>query len=99
MKQGKLRTMSICLTDIKELAADKIVKGKNGKLYIHLRSWDNDEPDQFENDFSITVSQSKEEVERYKAGEEVKRVYVGNGRIWEPNTQQADQSDIDDLPF
>lgn len=99
MKQGKLRTMSICLTDIKNLAADKIVKAQNGKLYISLSTWDYDETDKYDNDFSVSVSPSKEERERHNAGEKVDRVFVGNGRIWEPNQQQASQDDVEDLPF
>ena len=36
-----------------------------------------------------------------KKGEEVKRTYLGNGRIWEPKDkmQPASEEDTDDLPF
>lgn len=98
MKQGKRRTMSICLTDIPK---DKIVKHNNGKLYLPIETWDYDQPDQFDNDFSVSVSYSKEELERIKAGEKINRVFIGNGRIWEykEHTQPAAQEDVDDLPF
>jgi len=99
MKTGKLRTMSICLTDLKEKAANKIVKADNGKLYISLTTWDYDEPDKYDNDFSVSVSLSKDETERSKNGEQINRVFVGNGRIWEPRTQQASEEEVDDLPF
>lgn len=91
--------MSICLTDIKNNAADKIVKADNGKLYISLTTWDKDEPDKYDNDFSVSVSPSKEEIERSKNGEQLNRVFVGNGKIWEQKQQQAPGDEVDDLPF
>lgn len=100
MKQGRRRTMSICLTDLKEKAADKIVKASNGKLYIPIETYDYDEPDKYDNDFSVSVSLTKEEIERKKAGEEIKRVFVGNGKIWEDKEPTpAPQKEVDDLPF
>ena len=80
-KQGKRRTFSICLTDIPK---DKILIHDNGKKYLNMETWDNDEPDKFDNDFSVRVCLNKAEIEKKKAGEEVKSVYLGNGRIWEP---------------
>jgi hypothetical protein len=99
MKEGKRRTMSICLTDIKNLAADKIVKAGNGKLYINIETYDKDEPDKYDNDFSVSVCRSKEETERIKAGEKLDRVFIGNGRIWEPQQQEASPAEVNDLPF
>jgi len=102
MKQGKKRTMSICLTDIKEKAGHKIVKANNGKLYLSIETWDNDEPDKYDNDFSVSVCLSKEEIEQKKAGAEIKRVFIGNGRIWEAEYREpepATEEDVDDLPF
>jgi len=98
MKQGKSRSMSICLSDIKTMAADKIVKAKNGKLYINVSTWDKDEPDQFGNDFSVEVSPSKAETARRKEGEKVNRIFIGNGKIWESETQ-ASPDEVEDLPF
>lgn len=90
--------MSICLSNIPK---DKILKHDNGKLYLNLETWDNEEPDQYDNDFSVSIPLSKDELEAKKNGEEVKRVYLGNGRIWEPKEkmQPAKEEDIDDLPF
>ena len=39
---GKNRTMSICLSDIPK---ERILKHENGKMYLPLQTWDNDEPD------------------------------------------------------
>lgn len=100
MKAGRRRTMSICLTDLKEKAADKIVKAANGKLYIQIETYDYDEPDKYDNDFSVSVSRSKEEIERAKAGEKIDRAFIGNGRIWEDQAPTAPTPDeVNDLPF
>lgn len=59
---------SICLTDIPK---DKITTSeKNGKKYLNISLWVNDEPDQYQNIASISVSQTKDE--------KAKRVYIGN---------------------
>lgn len=91
-KQGKRRTFSICLTDIPK---ERILIHENGKKYLNLESWDNDEPDKYDNDFSVRVSLNKEEIERKKAGEEVKSVYLGNGRIWEPVSKMREATEAD----
>jgi hypothetical protein len=52
---------------------------KNGAKYLSVQIWVNDEPDQYGNNVSISVSQSL--VER-EAGE--KKVYLGNGKINQP---------------
>lgn len=98
MKQGKNRTLSICLTDIPK---ERILKHENGKLYLNLNTYDLDEPDRFGNDFSVSISRTKEEMERIKNGEKVDRIFLGNGKIWEykPNVSAATEKDVDDLPF
>lgn len=98
MKQGRGRTMSICLSEIPK---DRILKHENGKLYLNLQTWDNEEPDQFDNDFSVSIPFTEKELKAKKNGEEVKRIYLGNGRIWEPKDkiQPATEEDTDDLPF
>lgn len=105
-KQGKRRTMSICLTEIPK---EKILIHENGKKYLMLETWDNDEPDKYDNDFSVSVALSKDEVESSKAGETIKRTYLGNGRIWEPvnkmreataeDIAKMENEDESDLPF
>lgn len=104
-KQGKRRTFSICLSDIPK---ERILIHENGKKYLNLESWDNDEPDKYDNDFSVRISLNKDEVERKKAGEEIKSIYLGNGRIWEPVNKMHEatpeevaqmEDDSSDLPF
>lgn len=104
-KQGKRRTMSICLTEIPK---EKILIHENGKKYLMLETWDNDEPDKYDNDFSVSVALSKDEIERSKAGEKILRTYLGNGRIWEPVNKMREataedvaqmEEDPDGLPF
>lgn len=105
-KQGKRRTFSICLTDIPK---ERILIHENGKKYLNLESWDNDEPDKYDNDFSVRVSLNKEEIEKKKAGETILSIYLGNGRIWEPvnkireptaeEIDKMNSEESDDLPF
>jgi len=96
MKQGKKRTMSICLSDIPK---ERILIHENGKKYLMIESWDNDEPDKYDNDFSISISYNKEEVEKLKAGEKIPRIYLGNGRIWEykPAMREPTQQEIEQM--
>lgn len=97
MKTGKSRTMSICVSDIPK---ERILKHENGKMYINVSTWDYDEPDQYDNDFSVSMSPTKQEIEKRKAGEKIDRVFIGNGRIWEQKTMQPiSQAEVDDLPF
>lgn len=102
-----MRTMSICVSDIPK---EKLVTGKNGKIYLNLTSYDNDEVDKFGNDFPLFISQSKEEREA-----KIKRIYLGNGKIQgkvqSPDTitlpsgrtvglvDAPDNGLVDDLPF
>jgi hypothetical protein len=99
MKQGKRRTASICVSDIPK---HRLLKHDNGKIYLMIETYDYDEPDRFDNDFSISIKQTPDEIERKKAGEKVDRIFIGNGRIWENKGMQAfnpDDADDDDLPF
>lgn len=97
MKQGRSRTMSICLTDIPK---DRILKHQNGKMYISFSTYDYDEPDKYDNDFSVSISPSKDEIERRKNGEKIDRIFVGSGRIWETKEMQPiTDEEADDLPF
>ena len=74
---------SICLTDIPK---DKITTSeKNGKKYLNITVWLNDDADQYGNIGSLQVSQSKQERE---SGE--KKVYIGNFK--KPQGAAAPQS-------
>lgn len=97
MKTGKNRTMSICVSDIPK---ERILKHQNGKMYLNIATYDYDAPDQYDNDFSVSIPLTREEIERKKNGEDVKRTFIGNGRIW-PDTsmQPITTEDEDDLPF
>jgi hypothetical protein len=67
---------------------------------MNISTWDYDEPDKFDNDFSISMSHTKEELERKKAGEKVNRFFIGNGKIWDTNSpQQATDQALEKLPF
>lgn len=97
MKTGRNRTMSICLSDIPK---ERILKHENGKLYLPLSTYDYDGPDKYNNDFSVSISLTKEEIKKKKNGETVNRVFLGNGRIWEDKGMApASEEDTDDLPF
>lgn len=97
MKQGKSRSLSICVSDIPK---ERLLKHENGKVYMNLSTWDYDEPDKFGNDFSVSMSPTKEEIDRRKAGEKVDRIFVGSGKIWEQKEMQPlAEDDHDDLPF
>jgi len=102
MKAGKLRTMSICLSDIPK---ERITKyEKNGKLYLNLQTFDYDQPDQYGNDFSVSITPNKAEQEAKKNGEKILRVFLGNGKIWEEQgmrelTKKEVEQIEDDLPF
>lgn len=85
---SKSRTFSICLTD---LPKSKMLKHENGKIYINLSSWDNDEPDQYGNDFGISIPLTKAEAEAKKAGKDIQRIFVGNGKIWHQETVKEDE--------
>lgn len=63
MKNGKSRTMSICVSDIPK---DRILKHHNGKMYLSISTYDYDEPDKFDNDFSVSIPLSKQELEEKK---------------------------------
>ena len=68
---AQLLTGSICLTDIPK---DKITTSeKNGKKYLNVTVWVNDEPDTYGNHASIQVSQTKKEREG-----KAPRSYIGN---------------------
>lgn len=95
-----MKVISICLSDIPK---DKITTSeKNGKKYVSLVVDDlKDGPNQYGNDCSVSLSQSKEERAAKTA-----RVYVGNGKTFTfqnttapAATTAAPVDDSGDLPF
>lgn len=100
-KQGKKRTMSLCVSDIPK---ERILIHENGKKYLMIETWDYDAPDKYDNDFSVSLSRNKEEAERVKSGEKIDRIFVGSGRIWEQKetTREITKQEAEnatDLPF
>jgi hypothetical protein len=94
---GKSRTMSVCVSDIPK---EKLFRHENGKVYLLLQSYDYDAPDKYDNDFSVSMQLTKQEQENKKAGQDVKRVFLGNGRIWDDKGMQPlTEEEQDDLPF
>lgn len=97
MKTGRSRTMSICVSDIPK---DRILKHENGKMYLSISTYDYDEPDKYDNDFSVSISPTKQGTEARKNGEKIDRIFIGNGKIWETKEMQPiSKKDEDDLPF
>ena len=68
------KLISISL-DVTKIPRDKIIAHKNGSKYVALDVWINDDPDQFGNDCSVNIRQTKEE--RDAKG---KKTYCGNGK-------------------
>ena len=79
--------------DLTKIEKSKVIKGKKGS-YINLTIFINDEADQYGNNASIIVSQTKEERDA-----KVDRVYLGNGKIVGNNQPQKEESVIDGLNF
>ena len=72
---GQLFYGSICLTDLIEKAKSKhsgFSKGQNGKIYVNVNIWLNDNQDKFGNIMSIQVNPSKEKKDIDE------RFYIGN---------------------
>ena len=71
---------------------------KNGAKYINIVQWINDEPDQYGNNSSIQISQTKEEREQG-----IKPTYIANLKEFQKqkgNNNSAPSNDADDdLPF
>lgn len=82
---SQLYVGSICVSDIPEA---KLVTGLNGKKYLNITIWVNDNPDKYENIGSIHVSQSKDERERSE-----RRSYIGNFKIPVVNKSVSSNAD------
>jgi hypothetical protein len=69
---------------------------ENGKIYLNLNVWVNDEKDKFGNDASMQTS--------FKDATKEEKVYFGNLKISEPTTKQLEENNAaipadDDLPY
>ena len=99
---GKMITGSLCLTEILELAKQghsAFSKGKNEKIYFNILVWENDEPDQYQNNFSVQLNPKKD------APETEKKKYIGNMKHTATNATPVStydlptQEELDGLPF
>lgn len=89
--------------DVSKLPKEKMIKGKKG-TYINLSASINDETNDFGQNVSIFVAQSKEDRDSKQA-----KSYVGNGKVvWTDgscakaeyqNELVAEEVASDDLPF
>ena len=100
-----MKTGSICLSDIPK---ERITTAKNGKKYLAITVFENEQEDKFGNHESIQISRTKEEREN-----NMKPMYIGNLKDWSKsnnqntNTRTAEdiansqsaQDENDDLPF
>lgn len=91
---GKSKMMygSICVSDIDKKRLEK--SQKNGKLYLPIVVWLNEEPDQYGNSASIQMGQTKEERARKE-----KAKYIGNLKMNDTSPVPAKEEDFQDLPF
>lgn len=79
--------------DVTKIEKNLLYKGKKG-TYLKLSIWQNDEPDQFGNDFSIQQTTGKDDP----------KIFLGNGKYYvkEERTEEKPEDDItpdDGLPF
>jgi len=97
---SKLLYGSVDFTKLLELAKagnKAFSKAQNGKIYLNLNVWINDEPDNYGNNASIQTT--------FKESTKEEKVYVGNLKISKqkaPEPLQENSNDIpeaDDLPF
>lgn len=78
------------LIKVSAIPKDKIISKnkegnsfKDGASFIDVQIFLNDEPDQYGNELSISINQTKEERERKE-----KRNYIGNGKkVWESSNK------------
>lgn len=107
---SRMITGSICLTDLIDNAKKQhsafSKSQKNGKIYCNIMVWENDEPDQYGNEFSIKLNSSKEKRDAEKAANNGKDIYVGHMKVQSKGGEKpleasdaAALASVDDLPF
>jgi hypothetical protein len=95
---------SLCLTDLGDkyrAGHSAFSKGTNGKIYVNITSWINDEADKFGNDVSHQLNSKQDQ--REAEG----KVYVGNGKTAtqaaapasQPASNPASQVPGEGVPF
>lgn len=91
---SKLLTGSI---DLSKIDKSKLFTAENGKKYLNVAVWINDEKDKYNNDASIQQSTKKDEP----------KIYIGNLKFFESVSDTAESTTLesniedesDDLPF
>ena len=81
---------SICLTDLNDQARaghSAFSKARNGKIYVNILTWLNEEKDEYGNIMSHQLSSSKDM--RDKEG----KIYIGNSKPLE-TSKPVDKKDI-----
>jgi hypothetical protein len=79
--------------NLEKIEKSKIIKGKKGS-YINVTVFINDEKDEYGNNASVIMSQTKEEREA-----KTDRVYLGNGIFYGNNKPSEVKVATDGLPF
>ena len=99
MAKRIIASIDLSLIDKNKIKEVKLKSGKTARFYdieIYLK----DEKDQFGNDVSVSIGQTKEEREQ-----KVTKVYLGNGKtVWQSDSPQRSENNStnetsDDLPF
>ena len=96
--ENRLFLGSICLSELNEQARKgnpAFSKSANGKIYVNVNLWHNEEPDQYENVAQIQIAKPKDSQE--------KTVYIGNFKLPKKKEPEPltplDIPEDDDLPF
>ena len=89
--ENRLFLGSICLSELNEQAKKgnpAFSKASNGKIYVNVNLWHNEEPDQYENVAQIQIAKLKDSKE--------KSIYIGNFKL--PKKKEPEQVSVSDIP-
>jgi len=90
---SKLLYGSIDFTKLLELAKagnKAFSKAQNGKIYLNVNVWINDEPDNYGNNASIQTT--------FKDSAKEEKIYCGNLKVSEQKTPEPIQQGSNDIP-
>lgn len=89
--ENRLFLGSICLSELNEQARKKnpaFTKAENGKIYVNVNLWINEEPDQYDNVAQLQLSKPKDSKE--------KTIYIGNFKL--PKKKEPEPITEIDIP-
>jgi len=96
--ENRLFLGSLCLSDLNAKAKEghpAFTKSNNGKIYVNVNLWHNEEPDQYENVAQLQLAKPKDSQD--------KTIYVGNFKLPKKKEPEAitplDLLEDDDCPF